>query len=160
MNRSDRRGARVCSVAASVARQRAAGNVLYQMLLTLGAVTLWILLFAAFSALGGCARQSHQMTRVPCCSPADHGSRGLYQASLDGERRRASLIFAAEPGLTPIPADQIARADWPTTQGRTSYGQTVDYRLYVYDQQGVGPYYADYTQRTFTSWTTGQQSGQ
>ena len=158
MERSDRRGVCACSMAASVARQHAAGSVLYQMLLTLSAITLWAMLFAAFAAIGGCSQPASAMSQVQCSRSEGRCGHGHWRQQAD--RPRTSLIFPAEPGLTPIPADQIARADWPTTEGRTSYGQTVYYQQYVYDQQAIGPFSVDYGYKTSSSWTTGQQSGQ
>ena len=157
MERSNRRDACACGIAAPVARQCAAGNLAWQMLLALSAVTLWVLLFAAFAAVGGCSRQAATASQLQY-SRSSGCAHGQWQGQAG--RLRASLIFAAEPGLTPIPADQITRADWPTTEGRTSYGQTVNYQQYVYDQQATGPFNVDYGYRTFSSWTSGEQTSQ
>lgn len=159
MDRTDRRAEwHACCRAVAANRLRPASRVVYPALLALGAVTLWVLLFAAFASLGGCSRgtlspveysYSHQQGRPKC-------AQGYWLA----DTPRASLIFPAEPGLTPVPAEAITRADWPTTGGRYSSGQTVDYQEYWYDAQGLGPYDHSYGYRTFTYSRAGQQTGQ
>jgi hypothetical protein len=122
--------------------------------LVLAAVTLWVLLFAAFAAVGGCSQRTAGMQSIAC-------SRTMNSCGHEhwlGAEPRASLIFIAEPELMPIPAEEIARTDWPTAAGATSYGQTVDYQEYRYDAQGLGRYDYDYGYRTFTSVRSGQQS--
>lgn len=122
----------------------APGGAVYQAMLTLAAIMLWVLLFVTFAAVGGCSQGVHHRCR-------GHGA-------LPAEATRASLIFAAEPDLTPLPAEAITRADWPTTSGRTSGGETINYQEYWYDAQGLGPFDYDYGYRTFTQWRSGQQS--
>jgi hypothetical protein len=148
MERRQRGGACARCVAASRGHDRARG-VIYQTLLALAAVTLWVLLFAAFAAIGGCSQQGAHYSRI-----VNQCGQGHWL----GLEPRASLIFTTEPGLTPIPADEIARADWPTTGGATSYGQTINYQEYRYDAQGLGRYNCNSGYRTFTTWRTGQQS--
>jgi hypothetical protein len=161
MERIYRRQARACC-RAEVRSDRAVSSGVYQALLLLGAITLWMLLFVAFAGVGGCSRQG----KVVCSQP---GSRTqavscrntrfvpvLVQAS---EGPRPSLIFPADPSLTPVPAESFSRADWPTTPGRYDAGQTVNYQEYWYDSQTLSPYNINYGYRTFTSQRNGMQTG-
>ena len=151
MERSYRRGAPACD-AVVACKPRAIPGLVYQTLHILAAITLGVLLLAVLAAIGGCSRPA---VSVLACAPA----RSCHAAGLCLARSappRASLIFPAEPGLTPIPADQIARADWPTAPGLTDYGQTVNYQEYWYDAQGLGPFDVNFGYRTFMSWRTGQ----
>jgi hypothetical protein len=148
MERSQQGGDRARCVTAPGRQDRERG-VIYQTLLALAAVTLWVLLFAAFAAIGGCSQQgAHYSHIVNQCG----------QGHWLGLEPRASLVFTAEPGLTPIPAEEIARADWPTTAGATSFGQTINYQEYRYDAQGLGRYNCNSGYRTFTTWRSGQQT--
>lgn len=153
MGRSHQDGARIRCGAAAAARKDRARGIVHQAMLTLAAITLWVLLFAAFAAIGGCTAQTKQ---VGCSHSGGRCGHGHWLA----ERPRSSLIFTAEPGLTPISAEEISRADWPTTGGRTSYGQTVNYQEYRYDTQGLGPYDINYGYRTFTFSRNGTQGGE
>jgi hypothetical protein len=158
MERSDRRAA-ACRVAVAVRGQRMVGSTMYRTFLLLGTVTLWVLLLSVLAAIGGCVQQNSALSHSQYGNAGDRHACGAHR-HLYAEEPRASLIFLDDPDLAPIPADQIARADWPTTDGLTSYGQTIYYRQYWNDQQGLGPYYTNYGYRTFTSWTTGVQTGQ
>jgi hypothetical protein len=149
MERSQQGGGCARCVAAPERQHRARG-VIYQTVLALAAVTLWVLLFAAFAAIGGCSQRTGAMQAVSC------RGHGHWEGHWLEQEPRASLIFTAEPGLTPIPAEEITRADWPTTAGATSYGQTVNYQEYRHDVQGLGLYNYNYGYRTFTTWRTGQ----
>jgi hypothetical protein len=153
MERSRQGGVRA-RCAAAPARQHRAPGAVYQTLLALAAVTLWVLLFVAFAAIGGCSQRTGPMQAVCCSRTMNQCGQGHWL----GPEPRASLIFTAEPGLTPIPAEEIARADWPTTPGATSYGQTVNYQEYWYDSQRLGPCNYNYGYRSFTSVRTGQRS--
>lgn len=151
MERSQQGG--VCARCVTApARQDHVRSAVYQTLLALAAVTLWVLLFAAFAAIGGCSQQRGAMQAMCCNRTTNQCGQGHWQ----GQEPRASLIFTTEPGLTPIPAEEITRADWPTTPGATSYSQTVNYQEYRHDVQGLGFYDYNYGYRTFTTWRTGQ----
>lgn len=134
-------------------RWRHAQSAICQTVLVLTAVILWVLLFAVFAGVGGCSQRTTGMQPMSCCA-IDSCGRSHCLAGAP----RASLLFVPYPELMPVSADEIARADWPTTTGATSYGEVIDYRVYRYDAQGLGPFDLDYGYRTFTSVRSGQQS--
>ncbi len=148
------------SRATAARAQRPAGSHVYHTLLLLSAITLWVLLFCVFAALGGCVQKTETSLHAQCSDSAAPHCCGRPHCQPYAEEPQSSLIFSADPELTPIPADQITRADWPTTDGLTSYGQTTYFREYWYDQQSLGPNYVNYGYRTFTSWRDGLRTGQ
>ncbi len=95
MGRSDRGGPSARYDAAPPQAVRVVRVVAYQVLFTLAAVTLWVLLFVSLAAVGGCSEGG------------THHCHGYWIAPANGAR--ASLIFTAEPGLTPLPAEAITR---------------------------------------------------
>jgi hypothetical protein len=139
--------------------QCAAGRHVYQTLLLLSAVTFWVLLLGVFAAIGGCVQRTATPSYAQCGRSANWHCGGQPYWQVQAEEPQASLIFPAEPDLAQIPANQIMRADWPTTAGLFSYGQAVNYQEYWYDQQGLGPCSPNYGYRTFTFWRNGLEVG-
>jgi hypothetical protein len=118
----------------------------------LAAITLSVLAFAAMAAVSGCGRPERVLVIQPVAYDADAASdpAGPTAHGTVTPIASRSLIFPEDPGLTPVPAEQIVRADWPTVAGRFSQGHTVYYRETWYDRQAIGPFDIDYGYRTFT----------
>lgn len=161
MGRSDRREVHaLCR--AEVHSGRAVSSGVYQTLLLLAAVTLWVVLFVAFASVGGCSRQE----RVTCGQQGSQTQAASFRhvrfvpVVLQASRGdRPSLIFPADASLTPVPAEAFSRSDWPTTPGRYDAGQTVNYQEYWYDSQSLSPYNFNYGYRTFIIQRNGVQTG-
>lgn len=140
---------------------RTGRSPVHQTVLLLAAATLWALLFTAFAALGGCSCPD----RPVVSSPASPGPFVSYKnvrfvpVLVQADNARPSLIFPAEPDLTPVPGEAFSRADWPTTPGRFDAGQSVNYQEYWYDSQSLTPYSPSYGYRTFMIQRNGLQVG-
>ncbi len=159
-----------CAISARLGEPRRARALVRALLAILAAVTLSALVAAAMIILAGCSRPERVLViqpvaweQAPPAEAPDSGpaagegnDRIVHMVTAAGPR---SLIFPAEPGLTPVPADQIVRADWPTVAGRYSYGQTVYFQEHWYDRQAIGPYDIDYGYRIFRSTNEGMLMG-
>lgn len=135
---------------------------LYQTLLLVCTLALWIVLFAVFAAVGGCGRAHCAYTGQPAgaTQPVCYKNIRFVPVLVQpASIARSSLIYPADPELTPIPAEAFSRADWPSTPGRYDAGQVVSYQEYSFDAQGLSSHSPNYGHRTFTTRRYGLQYG-
>lgn len=83
--------------------------------------------------------------------------RDLDRFSSPYPRPTANLILSARSDVTVDPQLFAYRSTWPSTEGDTSLGQTVHYRILWYDRQSLWPNRHDYSYRTFRSYREGTQ---
>lgn len=153
MGRSQRQQVRAICRPVPVREDSALRRVVYETLLVLAAITLWVMLFASFAAIGGCSRSG----RIAAAQP--DGTAGEWhcaQAIVYADMPRGSLLFVPEPETIPVPAEEFVRADWPVTPNFYDYGQTTGYQEFWYDSQGIGPWNIDHGYRLFIIQRTGQ----
>ena len=124
-----------------------------RVLLVLGIITAVLLVVAAMTGLAGCSQQIAPAFERPVQQSVpvqlDELKGKPRKMKLADAGRKRSLLFLPVAGLTVVPPRAFGRADWPTTPGSYSLGETVYYRLWWYDRQRIGRHGQDYGWRRF-----------